>query len=64
MGRTNLKSLKNISEITVSIVGELDLDAALAKADCVVVVTDHSCYDWAAIQRQASVLVDTQHAVN
>jgi hypothetical protein len=28
-------------------------DAALAAADCaVVVVTDHSCYDWASIKQQ------------
>jgi len=38
-------------------------DAALAAADCVVVVTDHSSYDWEAIQRQARVIVDTRHAM-
>lgn len=51
--------------------GEADLwtrpfDAAqgklLAAADCAVVVTDHSWYDWAAIRQQARV-VDTRHAV-
>lgn len=42
--------------------GEPVLDAALDAADCVVVVTDHSCYDWAAIRRRARLLVDTRHA--
>lgn len=43
--------------------GEADLDAALAAADCVVVVTDHSSYDWSAIRRRAQLIVDTRHAV-
>ena len=43
--------------------GETDLDAALAAADCAVVVTDHSCYDWAAIRRQVRLIVDTRYAV-
>jgi len=42
--------------------GETDLDAALAAADCAVVVTDHSWYDWAAIRRQVGLIVDTRHA--
>jgi UDP-N-acetyl-D-glucosamine dehydrogenase len=32
------------------IASETDLDTALAAADCVVVGTDHSSYDWAAIK--------------
>jgi len=43
--------------------GEPDLDAALAAADCAVVVTDHSSYDWAAIRRKVNLIVDTRHAV-
>ncbi len=39
-----------------------DLDAALAAADCVVVATDHSSYDWAEIVEKSAVLVDTRHA--
>jgi UDP-N-acetyl-D-glucosamine dehydrogenase len=38
-----------------------DLDAALAAADCVVVVTDHSEYDWDDVAAKAPVLVDTRH---
>ncbi len=41
---------------------EPDLAAALDAADCVVVVTDHSSYDWAEIARRAACLVDTRHA--
>ncbi len=44
------------------LVSQPDLSAALAAADCVVVVTDHSSYDWPAIRRQARLLVDTRHA--
>lgn len=38
-----------------------DLGAALASADCVVVATDHSAYDWADVSARAGVLVDTRH---
>ncbi len=34
--------------------GGPDLDATLAAADCVVVVTDHSSYSWSAIRQNAS----------
>lgn len=37
-----------------------DLEQALAAADAAMIVTDHSVYDWAAIHRQARVLVDTR----
>jgi UDP-N-acetyl-D-glucosamine dehydrogenase len=40
---------------------EPDLAAALAAADCVIVVTDHSSYDWCVIRRGARLLVDTRH---
>lgn len=39
-----------------------DLEAALRGADCVVVATDHSAYDWAAVGRQARLIVDTRRA--
>lgn len=41
---------------------EPDLAAALDAADCVVVVTDHSTYDWAEVRRRAACLVDTRNA--
>jgi UDP-N-acetyl-D-glucosamine dehydrogenase len=37
-----------------------NLDASLRKADCVVVVTDHSTYDWPQIHRLSQLLVDTR----
>ncbi len=40
-----------------------DLDRALAVSDCVVIVTDHSVYDWKAIARRATLIVDTRHAL-
>jgi UDP-N-acetyl-D-glucosamine dehydrogenase len=40
-----------------------DLDAALADADCVLMVTDHAWYNWQNIQEQARVLVDTRAAL-
>jgi UDP-N-acetyl-D-glucosamine dehydrogenase len=43
------------------IAGEPDLERALDAADCVVVVTDHSVYDWRDIARRARCLVDTRH---
>ncbi|MCL4834136.1 MAG: nucleotide sugar dehydrogenase [Caldilineaceae bacterium] len=40
-----------------------DLDAALRAADCVVVATDHSAYDWQAVGSQARLIVDTRHVI-
>ena len=47
----------------LEMVGVTDLDAALAAADCVIVATDHSAYDWASVTQAASLLVDTRHVV-
>ncbi len=41
-----------------------DLGASLTSADCVVVATDHSAYDWAYITQQARLLVDTRHVTS
>lgn len=38
-------------------------EAALAAADCVVVVTDHRAFDWAWIGARARLIVDTRNAV-
>ena len=37
------------------------LDAALDAADCVVIVTDHTVYDWTQVYAVARVVVDTRH---
>lgn len=40
-----------------------DLDAALAEADCVVIVTDHSTYDWEHMRNAARLIVDTRRVI-
>lgn len=41
--------------------GETDLEAALDAADCVLIVTDHSVYDWSAVLGRARLVVDSRH---
>lgn len=41
----------------------VDLDEALPEADCVIVTTDHSSYDWEAIARVARLIVDSRNAL-
>ncbi len=40
-----------------------DLDATLAEADCIVVVTDHSDYCWDRVKEHAHEIVDTRNAL-
>ena len=37
-------------------------EAALNRADCVLVVTDHSCFDYAWILEQSNLVIDTRNA--
>ncbi len=39
---------------------EPDLDEALGVADCAIIVTDHSAYDWQRVARHAQRVVDTR----
>ncbi|NJP06188.1 MAG: nucleotide sugar dehydrogenase [Chloroflexaceae bacterium] len=39
------------------------LQDALTAADCVVIVTNHSCYQWDDIVRRSRLIVDTRHVV-
>jgi UDP-N-acetyl-D-glucosamine dehydrogenase len=48
----------------MEMVSAADLAAELAAVDCVVIVTDHSVYDWEQVRHQASLIVDTRHAVH
>jgi UDP-N-acetyl-D-glucosamine dehydrogenase len=48
----------------MEMVGVVDLAAALATADCVVIATDHSAYEWPQIAKQAQLIVDTRHVVS
>jgi len=45
----------------MEMVGVTDFDLALRLADCVVITTDHSGYDWQTIISQIATLVDTRH---
>jgi len=36
----------------------------LGKYDCVVIVTDHSCYDWEYIVRNSELIIDTRNATH
>ena len=44
-------------------VEDADLVSAVAGADCVVIVTDHSQYNWDDVRRKASLIVDTRNAL-
>lgn len=46
-----------------ALTSEPDLVRALNEADCVVIVTDHSSYDWAMIASHARLVVDTRRAL-
>ncbi len=43
---------------------ESDLKRALEEADCVMIVTDHSWYDWNEVAQRAALIVDTRHVIN
>jgi len=40
-----------------------DLAASVRTADCVIIATDHTSYDWDAIAVEASLVVDTRNAL-
>ena len=44
-------------------IADADLPESLESADCVVIVTDHSYYDWPEIGRRARLIVDTRNAL-
>jgi UDP-N-acetyl-D-glucosamine dehydrogenase len=39
-------------------------EETLRKYDCVVIATDHSCYDYKLIAENASLVIDTRNAIN
>jgi UDP-N-acetyl-D-glucosamine dehydrogenase len=41
----------------------VDLDAEIAAADCVVILTDHSSYSWPLIAQRARLVFDTRNAL-
>jgi UDP-N-acetyl-D-glucosamine dehydrogenase len=40
-----------------------ELQAGLENADCVLIVTDHTSYDWQRVRDSAALIVDTRNAV-
>jgi UDP-N-acetyl-D-glucosamine dehydrogenase len=48
-----LENLVRVSEVTTEV---------LSQADCVVITTDHSVYDWEAIVKNAKLIVDSRNA--
>jgi len=40
-----------------------DLNRAIRQSDCVLIVTDHSSYDWKRVREDADLIVDTRNAV-
>jgi UDP-N-acetyl-D-glucosamine dehydrogenase len=40
-----------------------DLDAELGQADCAIIVTDHSWYDWKAIKKKVGVVLDSRNVI-
>ncbi len=47
----------------LSLISEPDLERALQEADCVLITTDHSTYDWKQVANQSALLVDTRHVL-
>jgi UDP-N-acetyl-D-glucosamine dehydrogenase len=41
----------------------VDMDIAAADADCVVIITDHTSFDYPAIHDAAKLIVDTRNAM-
>jgi UDP-N-acetyl-D-glucosamine dehydrogenase len=48
----------------LSITSVADLAGTLATADCVVIATDHSAYDWVQIHQAAKLVIDTRHVLH
>jgi UDP-N-acetyl-D-glucosamine dehydrogenase len=38
-------------------------EPVLSQADCVVIITNHAAYDWEFVANQATLIVDTRHAI-
>jgi UDP-N-acetyl-D-glucosamine dehydrogenase len=51
----------NYDGLSLSVVD--DLESALRCADCVMIATDHTSYDWALVRQQATLIVDCRHVV-
>ena len=52
--------ISSLADEGIPLTAVADLDGEVQKADCVVIATAHSAYDWAAIAHSAAKLVDTR----
>jgi len=55
--------VKTLSHDGMQMTGVDDLHEALSEADSVVIVTDHSVYDWEEIRKRSRLLIDTRRAL-
>ncbi len=56
--------IPSLADKGVPLTAIADLEGEIQKADCVVIATAHSAYDWASIEHGAAILVDTRFIVN
>ena len=47
----------------IDLEGRTDLEAALRSADCAVIVTDHSVFDWGMVSAACHLIVDTRDVI-
>ncbi|MBA3942949.1 MAG: nucleotide sugar dehydrogenase [Herpetosiphonaceae bacterium] len=47
----------------IELTAVVNLNAAIENADCVVITTDHSSYDWLDVQHRAALVVDTRRVL-
>ena len=50
-------------EFRLTSLNDAEMDRGLVDADCVVIVADHSSYDWRHIRDRATLVVDTRNAL-
>ncbi len=55
--------IPSLNEKGVLLTAVADLEGEVQKADCVLIATAHSVYDWASIARDAAILIDTRFTV-
>lgn len=55
--------IQSLADKGVPLTAVTDLEGEVQKADCVVIATAHSSYDWASIVHGAAILVDTRFIV-
>jgi len=46
-----------------SVMSAISVDQGADQADCVVIVTDHKCFDYARVVERARLVVDTRNAL-